>query len=88
MLRFPYRIRCKSPFFECSFHEITIEFLLELVLKAVCKKWNNQAGKHTDRQMYTDRIQPILSSSGDGFWTVKTQIPVANASKTCPQNDL
>ena len=21
------------------------------------------------------------------FWTVKTQIPVANASKTCPQND-
>ena len=41
-LRFPYRNRCKSPFFECSFHEITIEFLLELVQKADCKKLNRQ----------------------------------------------
>ena len=36
----------------------------------------------------TDRIWPILSSSGDVFWTAKSQIPVADASKTCPQNDL
>ena len=39
----------------------------------------------TDTQ--TDKIGPILSSSGPVFWTVKTQIPVANASKTCPENN-
>ena len=80
MLRFPYRNRCKSPFFECSFHEITIEFFLELVQKAVCKK-----GTDTQTRKQTDRIRPILSISGDRFWTAKTQIPVANASKTCPK---
>ena len=80
------RVRCsycsKNPFFECSFHEITIEFLLELVQKAACKKLNKQ----TDNTQ-TDRIRPILSCSGDVFWTVKTQIPVAKRSKTCPQNN-
>ena len=83
------RVRCsycsKNPFFECSFHEITIEFLLELVQKAACKKLNRQANRHADR--HTDRIQPISSSAVAMFWTVQTQIPVANASKTCPQND-
>ena len=54
MLRFPYRIRCKSPFFECSFHEITIEFLLELVQKAACKKLNKHADRHADRQDRAD----------------------------------
>ena len=29
--RVGFSIPCKSPFFECSFHEITIEFLLELI---------------------------------------------------------
>ena len=71
----------KNPFIECSFHEITIEFLLELVQKAACKKLN----RVTNRQ--TDRIQPISSSAVAMFWTVHTQIPFANASKTCPQND-
>ena len=83
------RVRCsycsKNPFFECSFHEITIEFLLELIQKAVCKKLNNHTAKQTNTQ--TDRIRPILSCSGDVFWTVKTQIPVAKRSKTCPQNN-
>ena len=83
------RVRCsycsKNPFFECSFHEITIEFLLELVQKAACKKLNKQTDRQTDTQ--TDRIQPISSSAMTMFWTVQTQIPVANASKTCPQND-
>ena len=52
MLRFPYRNRCKSPFFECSFHEITIEFLLELVQKAACKKLKTD--RHTHRQDRAD----------------------------------
>ena len=79
------RVRCsycsKNPFFECSFHEITVEFLLKLVQKTGCKKLN----RITNRE--TDRIQPISSSAVTMFWTVQTQIPVANASKTCPQND-
>ena len=75
----------KNPFIECSFHEITIEFLLELVQKAACKKLNTHTNRQTNRQ--TDRIQPISSSAVAMFWTVHTQIPFANASKTCPQND-
>ena len=71
----------KNPFIECSFHEITIEFLLELVQKAACKKLNRITHRHADR------IQPISSSAVAMFWTVHTQIPFANASKTCPQND-
>ena len=82
MTSFPYRYRCKNPFFERSFHEITDEFLLELVQKRAEKNMNTQRYRQTDRQ-----IQPILSSSGDGFWTAKMLILVANASKTCPQND-
>ena len=38
----------KNPFIECSFHEITIEFLLELVQKAACKKLNT--GQTDNRQ--------------------------------------
>ena len=48
--RVGFSIPCKSPFFECSFHEITIEFLLELVQKAACKKLNRQTDKQTDKQ--------------------------------------
>ena len=51
-------VRCsycsKNPFFECSFHEITIEFLLELVQKAACKKLNKHADTHADRQDRAD----------------------------------
>ena len=46
----------KNPFFECSFHEITIEFLLELVQKAACKKLNKQTDRQTRKQ--TDRQDP------------------------------
>ena len=56
---------CKNPFFECSFHEITIEFLLELVHKAACKKLNKQTDRHTDRQNPADPEQlrgPVLDS--------------------------
>ena len=84
------RVRCrycsKNPFFECSFHEFVDEFLLKLVQKAAWKKLHTHADTQADKQ--TDRIQPIPSNSEDVFWTVKTQIPVAKASKTCPQNDL
>ena len=45
----------KNPFFECSFHEITIEFLLELVQKAAEKK-REQTDRQTDKQ--TDRQDP------------------------------
>ena len=58
-----------------------------------CSNWSKKrpAKSWTDTQTankQTDRIQPIPSNSEDVFWTVKTQIPVAKASKTCPQNDL
>ena len=41
--------------------------------------------KQTNRQ--TDRIGPIWSSSGVAFWTAKSQIPLADASKRCPENN-
>ena len=48
------RVPGGTPFFECSFHEITIEFLLELVQKAACKKLNRITDKQTDRQNPAD----------------------------------
>ena len=45
----------KNPFFECSFHEIAIEFLLEVVQKAAEKKLNKQ--QHTNRQNPADPEQ-------------------------------
>ena len=48
------RVPGGTPFFECSFHEIAIEFLLELVQKAACKKLNKQTNIHTDRQNPAD----------------------------------
>ena len=80
--RVGFSIPCKSLFFERSFHEITNEFCSESVQKRACKKGHT----HADRQ--TDRIGPIRSSSGTMFWTAKTQIPPADGSKSCPQNDL
>ena len=85
MSSFPYGNRLQNPFFERSFHEIADEFCSKIIKKGVEKK-SEQTHTQTDKQ--TDRIQPILSISGHGFWTVQTQIPVANASKTRPQNDL
>ena len=41
--------------------------------------------KQTDR--HTDRIGPILSSSGGVFGPAKSQIPLADASKRCPENN-
>ena len=35
----------------------------------------------------TDRIGPIWSSSGTVFWTAKSQIPVADTPKRCPENN-
>ena len=55
--RVGFSIPCKSPFFVCSFHEITIEFLHELVLKALCKKLNKRTNRQTDRQNPADPEQ-------------------------------
>ena len=41
--------------------------------------------QHTNKS--TDRIGPIWSSSGTVFWTAKSQIPLADASKRCPENN-
>ena len=40
----------------------------------------------TDRHQ-TDRIGPIWSSSGTVFGSVKSQIPVADTPKRCPENN-
>ena len=52
----------KNPFIECSFHEITIEFLLELVQKAACKKLNRyrQTNKQTESSRYRARPWPCF----------------------------
>ena len=81
MFSFPYGNRLQNPFFECIFLEIVVEFFIKII-----KKGGDKKSEHARRQ--TDRIRPISSSAVAMFWTVKTQIPVANASKTCPQNDL
>ena len=82
MFSLPYRNRFKYPFLKRPFHEITNEFRSKSVQKVLCKKWHG----HTHKS--TDRIGPIRSSSGTMFWTAKTLIPLADGSKTCPQNDL
>ena len=46
---------------------------------------NGHTHKETNRQ--TDRIGPILSSSGTVFGPAKSQIPLADASKRCPENN-
>ena len=46
---------------------------------------NAVTNKQTDKQ--TDRIGPIWSSSGTVFWTAKSQIPVADTPKRCPENN-
>ena len=47
----------KNPFIECSFHEITIELLLELVQKAACKKLNRITDRQTDTQTESSRYR-------------------------------
>ena len=42
-------------------------------------------GKQCNRE--TDRIGLILSSSGAVFGSAKSQIPLADASKRCPENN-
>ena len=82
MISFPYRIRFKFPFLSDLFSENRNEFCPKLVQKVRRKKLNEHA--HTQ----TDRIGPIESISGTVFWTAKSQIPLADASKSCPQNRL
>ena len=82
MISFPYRNRFKFPFWGDLFSEITNEFCPESVQKRACKKLNKQT-----KITQTDRIRPIRSSSGVVFWTAKSQIPVADASKMCPENN-
>ena len=83
MISFPYRIRCKFPFLSDIFSENRNEFCQKLIQKLVRKKL---VAVQTNR--HTDRIGPIRDISGTVFWTAKTQIPLADASKSCPQNRL
>ena len=90
MLSFPYRNRCKSPFFECSFHEITIEFLLELVQKAAEKKreqTNRQTNKQTDKQTgsgrYRARPWPCFGQSKRRY---QSQMPQKLVPKTISES--
>ena len=84
MISFPYRIRFKFPF-------LSDLFFLKIGMNSVknrSKKWPAKSSTKTHADKQTDRIGPIRSSSGTLFWTAKTQIPLADRSKTCPQNDL
>ena len=62
-VRVRWRYCSKNPFFECSFHEIAIEFLFELVQKAAEKK-REQTHRQTDRQ--TDRDRQETKRAIDG----------------------
>ena len=42
---------------------------------------------HTNNKHQTDRIGPILSSSGTVFGPAKSQLPLADVSKRCPENN-
>ena len=81
MLSFPYRNRFKFPFLSDSFLKTEL-----YVHRPAPKRRSENAG---DRQTnkHTDRSGLILSSSGVVFWTAKSQIPVADASKRCPENN-
>ena len=72
MISFPYRYRFKFPFLSDLFSENTNEFCSKSVQKLVRKKLNRLTHKQTDR------FGPIWSSSPTMFWTVKTQIPLAD----------
>ena len=71
----------KNPFIECSFHEITIEFLLELVQKAACKKLNKHA--HTHARTQTDRHNPADIELGRGHVLDSSH---ADTIRKCLQN--
>ena len=50
------------------------------------KGLGKRCDKHTHKHQ-TDRIGPIRRSSGVVFWTAKSPIPLADASKRCPENN-
>ena len=79
--RAQYSIPCKNPFFERSFHEITVELLLELVQKAVCKKWNEQTNRQTGSGRYRARPWPC-------FGQLKRRYHSQNAPKPVPKTTL
>ena len=81
MISFPYRYRFKFPF-------LSDLFSLKLQMNSVQNRSKSGPAKRQPSDVQTDRIGPIRSSSGTMFWTAKTQIPLADGSKTCPQNDL
>ena len=82
MTSFPYRFRFKFPFLRDTFSENRNGFCPKLVQKVLRKNLNRQT------RTQTDRIGPIESISGTVIWTAKSQIPLADASKRCPQNRL
>ena len=66
-------------------HDFFVKLCRQSHRPAPKKGLGKRCDRQTDRQ--TDRIRPIWSSSGVVFWTAKSQIPVADASKICPENN-
>ena len=79
-VRFPYRIRCKSPFFEWFLCNMPKNIASTCSKKARTKKKNI---RQTDKQ--TDDSGLISSSARTVFWTAKSQIPVAKPLKAVPK---
>ena len=79
MRSFPYRNRFKFPFLSDYF----LKNELYVHRPAPKKGPGKRCDRQTDKQ--TDRIGPILSSSGTVFGPAKSQIPLADASKGVPK---
>ena len=82
-LRFPYRIRCKNPFFECSFHEILDEFFTKIVEKGAAKKVRRH--QTSDRQTESGRSRAAPGSCfGQPKRRYHSQKPPKRVPKTGP----
>ena len=77
--RFPYRIRCMSPFLSVFFLKS------EPCVHRPARKVVRQKKEQTDRQ--TEKSGQLSSSAGTRFWSAKCQIPVAKPLKSSPQNE-
>ena len=81
------RVPGGTPFFECSFHEITNEFCSESVQKPAAKKWHKHARTHTDGQTESGRSGASpRTGSGQPKRRYQSQMPPKPSPKRPPDS--